>query len=251
MKKSRYTLLLILPVVALAFFQMSSSEKQPTENGLDYEVNRIYPYIANTKTELGKAETLKDINRHFKPEWVREYLTVEITAFHNGVLKKVTAANHTLSQSQKDLISSADLGSDIEVNIEYIPENTLKNNDAKTINFTFKVEADQDAQFSGGEQEFQQYLKKAVAQIPSNQFEGYDLAVIKFIIDEKGKVTNAKVFWSSDDKKTDQLLLNAIQKMPKWTPAQYDNGSTVPQEFALAVGNLKSCVMNMIKSPVE
>jgi TonB family protein len=59
---------------------------------------------------------------------------------------------------------------------------------------------------------------------------------LKFTINEEGKVVNSKIFNTSSDVKIDQLLLEAINKMPKWKPAKNSKGIKVKQEFMIPFG---------------
>ena len=85
--------------------------------------------------------------------------------------------------------------------------------------------------------------------IPDGSFIGYDLAAVKFTINEEGKITDAHIFGSeyqtSKNEKIDELLLETICNMSTWKPAEYANGTKVKQEFVLTVGNLENCMINL------
>jgi len=34
--------------------------------------------------------------------------------------------------------------------------------------------------------------------------------------------------------------------MPKWTPASYSDGTAIEQDYVLMVGNMKSCIVNLL-----
>ena len=59
-----------------------------------------------------------------------------------------------------------------------------------------------------------------------------------FTINENGAVENAKIFESSGDAKTDELLLRLINNMPKWKPAKDIMGNPVKQDFEFLTGYL-------------
>lgn len=237
-----FLLLLVFPFIG--FSQGSASDE------LGYEVNRVYPYLSVTKEKLNEAQTLMDINRHYKSSWVKAFISVEILTSYNGKIKKAINKSDVLSQEQKDIINSADVGSDISVVVRYIPDNTLKHNDPKEFDFTFKVDPEKEAKYPGGQKELKQYLKETIDEIPEDSFQNYDLTAIKFTISEEGEITNAHVFESVfqtyKNEKVDQLLLEAVRTMPCWQPAEYANGTKVNQEFVLTVGNMKSCVVNLL-----
>lgn len=256
MKNIQNTLIVLL-FVALAFPHPGSSQDR-LSNELSYEVNRIYPFISISKEKLKEAHTLTDLgdktnhlNHYYKSSWIREYISVEILTSYKEGIRKAVSKNDTFSQEQKDIMNMADVGTDISVKVQYIPENTLTHNDIKEINFTFTVNPENEAKFPGGQQQLKQYLKeKAIDKIHDGSFKNYDLAAIKFTIDEEGKIIDAHVFESIyqtyKNEKIDNLLLETIRNMPYWTPAEYSNGTKVKQEFVLTVGNMESCVINLL-----
>jgi len=250
MKINKAALILLF----LAFSFLSNSQDTSTIVP-SVEVNRVYPAFSVSTETLKEAHTLLDINPHYNPSWVRKYISVEISTVNNGRMQKTLGTNDTLSQDQKDNINTADPGTDISINVKYIPENTLKNNEAKEFDFTLKVDPDSEAKFTGGKKQLIQYLREyAIDKIPEGSFTGFDLYAVKFTIDEEGQVIDAHIFWPSNNEKVDDLLLEAICNMPSWMPAKYANGLKVKQEFALTVGNMESCVINLLnirKNPPE
>lgn len=216
-------------------------------NDLKYEVNRVYAPLSISKEQLNKANTLIDINRYYKASWVKEYVSVEVLTTHKGKIKKAISQNNILSKEQKKLLKKADIGTEIEVKVLYLPENNLKHNDVKENNFAFIVNPENTAKYIGGEQKLNEYLKKnAIGKIADDHFKGYALAAVKFTVNEKGQIINEHIFETSKDEKIDQLLLKVISDMPNWKPAEYANGIKVKQEFVLTVGNHESCVINTL-----
>ncbi len=238
--------LIVLLFIVLAFPHHGASQDSLT-NELSYEVNRINPYILITKEELKEARTLTDLNPYYKSSWIKEYISVEISTTYKGKIRIAVNKNETLSQEQKEIMNKADEGTDISVKVRYMPDNTFKHNDIKEIKFTFTVNPESDAEYSGGQQQLRRYIKNnAIDKIPEGSFRGYDLAAVKFTINEEGQIIDAYVFESSKDEKIDALLLETISKMPIWKPAEYANGFKVKQEFVLTVGNMENCVINLL-----
>jgi hypothetical protein len=236
-------------ILILLYFGLgkSNTPKQPLANTLKYEVNRVYAPLSISRERLNKANTLIDINRYYKASWVKEYISVEILATHKGQVKKVISKNNILSKEQKSIMQKADVGTAMEVRVLYFPENNLKHNEAKENNFSFIVNPENKAKYAGGDQKLNEYLdKNAIGKIPNDLFKGYDLAAVKFTINEKGQIINQHVFESSKDEKIDQLLLKVISDMPNWKPAEYANGTKVSQEFVLTIGNHESCIINTL-----
>ena len=245
MKNIQHKLIILLFTV-FAFPYFGSSQESST-NAFSCDVYRNYPPISITKEKLKEAQTLVDLNKNYDSDWVKEYISVEILTSYKGKSRKAVSNNINLSQEQKTTINTADEGTDISVKVQYIPDNTLKHNDPKEMQFTFSVEPESEAKYAGGSEQLKQYLKDNIFdKISKDRFRQYQLAAVKFTIDEEGQVINPHVFWSSEDEQTDKLLLDAIRNMPSWKPAEYANGLKVKQEFVLTVGDMESCVVPLL-----
>jgi TonB family protein len=59
---------------------------------------------------------------------------------------------------------------------------------------------------------------------------------VLFTVSEAGEIVNTKISKTSGDAKTDKLMIEAINKMPKWKPAENAKGIKVAQEFEFGVG---------------
>lgn len=244
--KNILTQLTVLLFVSLAIPNIGYSQDNPT-NDFTYQVNRILSYIPITEAKLNKAQTLIDIDKNYKSSWVKEYISVEIFTSHQGKIRKAIGKNDVLTEEQKNNLNMADKASDINIKVHYIPDNNLKHNDIKVMDFTFTVDPNSPAKYVSGENKMIQYLKeKAIDHIPDNLITGYELAAVKFTVDEEGKIINTHVFESTKNEKIDNLLLKTVNNMPNWNPAEYTNGTKVKQEFVLTVGNMKSCVVNLL-----
>lgn len=230
---------------------MTAAFVEDLTNPMEYEINRVYAPLSMDKEKLKEAHTIGDLHPHYKPSWIREFISVEILTTQGGAIKKAMGKDDVLTTAQKKLLNTADIGTEIAVTMRYIPENTLADKDPKTFDFKFIVNPEHAATYIGGIQALRHYLKeKAIKKIPADSFEIYDLTAIKFTISEEGEVTNVHIFDEGYRKagyeKTEALLLEAIRTMPCWKPAEYGNGEKVKQEFVLTVGNHRSCITNLI-----
>ena len=238
---------LIVFFFALLTIPLPGFSQDALANELWYEVYKIYPPLSITKEKLGEAQTLIDLNENYKASWVRDYISVEVSAICKGKIRKAMGKNDNLSPEQKNLMNQADVGTAITVKVRYIPENTLKHNPPKEMDFTFVLDPESDAKYPGGHQQLKQYFKQqAINKIPEGRFKGYDWTAIKFTIDKEGKIINTHPFEASKDDKINALLSEAIRNMPCWQPAEYANGLKVKQEYVLAVGNPENCMMNLL-----
>jgi len=250
MKNIQYPFFALLFLVLI--FPLQGGAQDKVSNELPFEVNRAYPSFSITKGQLQEAQTLIDLYPYYKADWVKAYISVEVLATINGMPRNEMGENNTLNQMQKELIHRADVGKPISVKIRYMPKNNLSHNDPKEINFRFTVDPESGATYVGGEQALRQYLKEqAIDKIEANNFEGYDITAIHFTIDEEGQVTDAQVheslYYTSKFEQVDKILLEAICNMPDWKPAQYANGVNAKQDFVLTVGNMESCIVNLLQ----
>lgn len=245
MKKNQI-LLIVLLSIGCAFNSFA-------QNDLKFEINKVLPFISIQENKLDKINTLSDLNKRYPTSWVRQYISVEISAYKNGTQTKASGISDVLNQEQKELIRSADRSSDIAVSVMYLPKNSLKNNTVKQYDFRVTVMPDKNAIYAKGAEQLIQYLQKnSIVNIEAGSFMGYDLTAIKFTITEQGHVKDIQVAMPSKDTKIDEMLVAAISKMPSWKPAEFTNGLKVKQDFVLTIGNMENCMVNLLNiRPIE
>lgn len=238
--------LFIMLLAAITFPLIGNAQDNAT-NELTFDVERMYTPLSISKAKLDNALTLEDLNRYYETSWVKEYISVEILATHNGEMKKALGQSDVITDEQKELMTTADVNTEIHVNVQYLPDNTLDDNEIKKNNFSFLVYPENEATYAEGKEQLMLYLKeKAIDRIPTGTFVNYEMAAIKFTVDEEGEIENVHVFESSKDESVDKVLIQSIENMPCWKPAEFANGVKIKQDFALIVGNLESCVINLL-----
>ena len=245
MKKNQI-LLIVLLSIGCAFNSFA-------QNDLKFEINKVLPFISIQENKLDKINSLTDLDKRYPASWVKEYISVEISAYKNGTQTKASGISDVLNQEQKELIRLADRSSDIAVSVMYLPENSLKNNTAKQYDFKVTIMPDKNAIYGEGAEQLIQYLQKnSIVNIEAGSFTGYDLTAIKFTITEQGHITDIQVAMPSKDAKIDEMLVKSISKMPNWKPAEFSTGLKVKQDFVLTVGNMENCMVNTLNiRPIE
>jgi TonB family protein len=173
-----------------------------------------------------------------------EYVAVEISVARMGKTITSLSTGNKLTVEQKKIINAADLGSEINIKIRfsYKNESSGKTNCGKRIvdgNLVVKVLPETSAEFPGGFTKITEYLMENVM----NKFTSLGMsekvlrakklrqAVVTFIVNEEGKVIEAKISGTSADQQLDKLLLDAVSKMPEWKPAQNSKGLKIKQKF--------------------
>jgi len=238
-----------LLLVISAFLFTTISMVAQAEHDLPFQVNINYEPLSISLEQLHSANNLSDLNRMFRPEWIKEYLSVEISTVQNDKVVSVLGHSNILNQEQKDFLKGLSFPAPITVTMNYIPDNTLKDNPPRTEIFTFSIHPTESASYIGGEEKLINYLKEnAIAFIDDTIFQGYDLAVVNFTINEEGQVVDAYIYQSSKDEQTDKLLYETTCNMSDWIPAQHSSGVKVRQEFAWTVGNHENCMINLLNT---
>lgn len=244
------TLLCILfLVLCLPTLVLDGQTQQNVAYEFKYDVVQVYKPLSVAKASLLQATKVEDLHRHYKDSWVQEYLQVNVSAYIDGDLVTHTAKDQSLTNEQKQLMFNADRGTEIEVVVDYIPDNTLKSKEPKKFDFAFMVNPEEDASFKGGKEGLIQVIKEDLIEAASwDRLGQYQLAVVRFVVDVDGHIVDPKLFWSSDDKETDAKMLDFVCNMPAWEPAQYDTGKRIAQEYALTIGDNNSCVVPMLNT---
>lgn len=248
--------IIILLFGGIFVFQNAAHGQLSSDFNFQFDVNRIHESLSLSKTHIETATEITDLNQYFKPDYVRDYKHISISAKIDGKKRSETSPTKSLTDNQKELLMSADANTDIQVSITYLPENNLKNNELKNFEYSFKIYPEQEAHFGGGQKMLHKYLdEKAFQQLTKEDFKIYQLTVLTFGITSDGKVVDVDVMTSSGNDSIDQLLTDALCQMPDWIPAQYANGHKIRQEFALTAGDHTSCTINLInirdKYPLE
>lgn len=194
---------------------------------------RSGPYPVITLDTLKEARTLNDIYARYPSSWVSSYISTTLSTTCGKVVKKATGTNAVLTAEQKRILEMADEGCRIDVVVDYIPENNLKDNPPRKMNFTMRVVPIVEAKYPGGIETLKAYLKENVVDKTSSPAE---LVKVKFNINAGGLVCDTQVITSSNDDSTDNLILEALCNMPKWSPAENANGSKIIQEFEFSMG---------------
>lgn len=245
MKNSLITLLLILPFLT-GFSQ----------DVLNYEVRGKYSRPVK-KEKLQEAKLLSDFIPGYPSSWITSYTSVEISTICDGKLMKAVSSNDVLSAEQKNILNNVNLADDIVINVKYKYANLVTGGmENNNIHISMTVVPEIEAEYVGGRQQMINYLKENVIhKISESSLSGskessgnkqaktklFQEGIVVFTVNEEGEIVNAKIFKTSGDSKTDKLLLETINKMPKWKPAKNSKGAKVKQEFELSVRHDGGC----------
>lgn len=239
--------LLSISIVISSTASISAQSPALSDTEIWYDVLQTYPHLTVSPQQLSTARTLVDLNKHYEQHWVDTYLSVEISATHRGQRVRSISSSDTITQDQRSLLRDADHGSMSTVRVRYTPINELHDKAARENKFSFTMDPDTPASYPEGHRRLLQYLREQnVANIPRTTIQPYNVAAVAFVIDTIGHVSDVQLLHRSKDSSIDSLLMAAICNMKTWHPASYADGTKVAQSYVLAVGDHKSCTMNLL-----
>lgn len=234
--KTITSMMLLLSVTGFAQDLSFLSSPAPAQD-LYFEVRGTYTNTI-TREKLNTAKAMLDINPGYATSWITDYISAEIIASSNGKVMRAISTNAFLTSEQKNILNTADIGTDITIDVKYRYENSVTGNmDMRNMMFSVTLVPENPAEYFGGYEQMKNYLKEnAINKISKADYNKVQ-AVVKFTVNEEGEIANTQISKTSGDKKTDNVLVDAINKMPKWIPAADAKGIKVKQEFVFSVGN--------------
>jgi len=190
------------------------------------------------------AMYMTDLMTGYPASWITDYISAEVSGICDGREMSSVGVNDTLTSAQQYILSAADVGTDIFVEIAYRKPNAVTlETETRHLNYQATVIPDSEAQFVGGSEEMNRYLKEStILKIGESASSDLKQAIVIFTVNEMGEIADARMAMSSGDDAIDQVLLAAIMGMPKWTPAMNADGRSVKQVFEYRVGTaLNGC----------
>lgn len=227
--KGATTLFLSLLLIVTGFAQVSQE--------LQFDVRGSY--VKPIKLDqLHNAITINDIKDNYPSSWITNYEKVEIKTSLNGINLAAQSMSDTLSAKQKQILSLADIGTDIVIAIHHNYSNPVTGVlEPREVHFSFTVVPEVEAEYSGGQEKLSSFLMEAaIKKMPDDIGQNFEQAIISFTVNESGTIDNAYVEKSSGDPSIDKMLLSAINQMPTWQPAENATGVKVKQKFQFTVG---------------
>lgn len=190
------------------------------------------------KEKLVAAQTMGDFSTGFPSNWIKSYESSEISTIHNGTKVTATGKNVIFNKEQKALLKTVKHGDDVDVTIKYKQKSTGKDsNNIRTMHFIVTAMPKFEASFKGGSTMLRQYFEeKAMSKIRKVYKDESKTITVKFTINKQGLPINIKFLESTGQSEIDSMLLETVQKMPKWNPAKDQYGKTQNQDFVVILG---------------
>ncbi|MES2679581.1 MAG: energy transducer TonB [Bacteroidota bacterium] len=192
------------------------------------------------KENLHDARLIRDVIPGYPVNWISSYVSVEIQATCEGKAMKAITPHEELSTEQKNILNNPDLSGDLVINVRYTYQDPVtKEVENNRMHVVMSIMPETEAQYATGREDMKKYLKEnGINKISESTPKLFQKGLLRFTIDEQGEITNTKILTSSGDAKTDQVLLDLINKMPKWIPAKNAKGAGIQQDFEFSLGSL-------------
>lgn len=245
--------LLLIPFLLLGVYSVTLGQSQftPDFTGVDKNNPKELGFIVKgnyqksvRQSDVLKASNVRDLISGYPENWIDVYESVELFVMDHGVKRYSSSPNAELTAEQKRLLADADMGSEIAVQVKYKVRHASDqkgkvgevNPTVCSLKLSATVVPDREAAYATGEKQMERFFAESVMRkLPGNLSFKDELARVQFTISESGDVQNARLEKSTGDRATDQLLLNAINKMPKWKPASTEQGEKVKQDFVFLI----------------
>jgi TonB family protein len=212
---------------------------------LDHMLNRRKNLMVSLTGQPTIHNPALDANSFLQEDFDRiiAYQSVTLSALQNGKMVKATSNSPKLTRQQMELLKHTDVGTEIQVSIRFKYQNEAvkvfgDGSSVKEGDFRVKVVPHTESAFPGGKDGLTTFFTKQVSAriTPSVLTKTTDRAIVSFVVSEEGTVTNPAIITSSKTPKIDQIILDAIRKMPSWKPAVDAKGNRVPQTFRITFG---------------
>lgn len=224
-------------ILSAVFFTFNSAFSQD----MHYDVQGTYTRAIKQKV-LHDPKFLGDLIEGYPANWIDSYTSVEISISCDGKEQKASSSNDSLSREQQHILKTAGLASKIIISVNYnyqVPVTNVTEHNTMRVELTVVPESE--AQYAGGRDMLMQYIKDHSPRIPETTSKERQQLIIRFTINEQGKVSHPKIKRSFGDKETDRHFLQLIQNMPDWKAAENPEGIKVKQEFEFVAGRGGGC----------
>lgn len=252
--KYNATAVLVLFVIVTALGQNVNSQQlvsyvqdsvynKPAPNAVPqfyFELKGTYLHPVK-QSRLLAAKSLGDLSAGYPKNWLKEYVSAEIKSNHQGKFQKATSANDRLTAEQTNMIRGLGIEDEIFINVDYKSMNAVtEKTEIRSMNYSMTVVPETEAEFIGGFGSMKKYFRENVINpIAAANPENIRQSKVRFTVNPDGSIGNTRVIRTSGDPETDTLIMNRINRMPKWKPAQNLQGVKIKQdfEFILYTGN--------------
>ncbi len=224
-------------ILLLFFLSFGSST---FAQGINYSLRG--KYVRPVKKEaLAKANLISDFIDGYPTDWIKDYISTEIATTNEAINLSAKGKSIVLNENQKSVLNSTNLATDIVINVLYKSKNSATDEDVNremVVKMTIIPEVE--AQFIGGSEQKKLYFKENLMDKILNLSEKASGKIV-FTINEAGEASDLQITTSTGDEKIDKTMLESIQKMPLWKPAENIEGKKVKQLFELSISGGEGC----------
>jgi hypothetical protein len=198
-----------------------------------------------TSDALCSAKLMSDVIKDYPKDYYNsliDYVSIEISSKVNGKEVSAGGTTDTLNAAQKNILDNADFNSAVCIKILFQYKDPANDGmgsgrKIKEMVYILNIIPAKEAEYDGGIDKMTSYLKENVLNkvpVTSANAKVPNISVI-FTVNEFGYTTDVKMGKNSTDPNFDKLLMEAVNNMPKWKPAENAKGTKVKQQFTIGI----------------
>ena len=192
-----------------------------------------------TQDDLEHANKLEDIHRRYPSKWIESYNSTQVGVVGETSHLLEKGKNGLLTESQKLVLQKAEVGDRVKLVVNYKPKNNLNHNPDRQMDFEYLVVPSHAAHFDDGQGNLDEYLNQHLfSNLDKTQKDSLAFGQLTFFVAEDGSIEQVTIKQSTNDPTIDQILVDALCKMPKWRPARNIRQEVVRQKIEFYVSNI-------------
>ncbi len=196
--------------------------------------------LIGDQIQLREASRISALHERYPAEWIDNYTQTTISVSNEAMSFSAEGTEDILTEEQRAILRSAEVGSRIEIHAKYWPKNSLKHNTIKELSFGFLLVPTEGASFVGGEENRATYISNNItSKLSREQRDSFNIVRVEFTIDVNGKLIDPIVQMSSNDAEVDAIIVNGLKEMPRWLPAKDIHGDAVSQSLTFVISSIE------------
>lgn len=183
----------------------------------------------------------KKTQGYYNYNTIVDYVSVAVSIVNKGKMVTEKSKTDKLTAAQKRILNSVEDGADIIIDISF--RYKIVANDTSTqhiINGQLAVTAvpEREAEFPGGYKQLSVFMREHIFNqlTKPGAMEKVQQSVVKFSIDEEGKIAEIRLSENPGDAVISKLVIETFEQMPRWKPAINTKGVRVKQQFSIPLG---------------
>ena len=219
------------------------SPDELADKRLTFNVRGVYKE-GTTQSDLANALTISDLISEFSTK-VKTFKTIIQVADAQQTNKRIAnGTDENLTAEQIALIKSANLEDEVTIVVNFNATNVINGKvEERELHIRLTVIPEIEAEYATGNDELVNYLEEYSNSILTQEMkDAFQFAYVEFVVNETGGIEDVRMNVSTEYENIDKQLMDFVERMPEWKPAQNGQGEFVKQRFEFSIStNLNGC----------